>query len=195
MPSISLLRTFGDLALPAYIVPVRLSDGGLRVFGDDPADRLVDSMMTSCAGVPFYAPWRCNSARYVDGGLLSSLPLVAAAERGASEIYALDVQVPIGGADGSLGMMELTGQAIGLILAQQLEPERELVDQAGVSLHTVSLDQRDMALWDFAHAEHPIAHGREVAETVLAAESTKKPPGPQPRLEPERAAAECLPSR
>ena len=67
----------------------RYDDGALRIFGDDPNDRMLDGLMTSTAMPPFYPPWEVDGVLYLDGGVTSHLPLQAAVDRGADEIFAL----------------------------------------------------------------------------------------------------------
>jgi len=159
--------TFGDLEVRAYAVAVRLPEGALRVFGDVSTDRLLDGMMASSAIAPFYPPWPCDGALYVDGGVLSKLPLMVAVERGATEIYALDVQDALGSLGESPGMIEVTGQTISLMLAQQVEAEEALVRRRRIPLHTISLDHGGLPFWDFDHAADLIVRGRAAAEAAL----------------------------
>lgn len=68
-----------------------LDSGELRVFGDDPGDSVVDALMASTALHPYLPAWEYLDRRYVDGGLVSNLPLRVALEHGATEIYAIDL--------------------------------------------------------------------------------------------------------
>ena len=141
--------TFSDLKARAYAVAVRLPDGMLRVFGDDPADRLLDGMMASSAIVPFYLPWSCDRALYADGGMLSKLPLIIATERGATKIYAFDVQDALGSLGEKPGIMEVASQVLSLMVAQQVETEGALVRRRRIPLHTISLNHGGLPFWDF----------------------------------------------
>lgn len=161
------VATFSDLKARAYAVAVRLPDGTLRVFGDDPADRLLDGMMASSAITPFYPPWSCDGAPYVDGGVLSKLPLVIATERGATEIYALDVQDALGSLGEKPGMMEVASQALSLMVAQQVETEEALVRRRRILLHIIPLNHGGLPFWDFDHAADLIMRGRAAAERAL----------------------------
>jgi len=164
------VNTFADLNVPAYAVAVHFPDGALRVFGDSPDDRLLDGMMSSSAIVPFYAPWACNGDSYVDGGVLSKLPLVAAADRGATEIYALDVEDPMGSVGENPGMMEIVGQTLSLIVSRQVKAEEALIRKRRIPLHTILLNHGGTALWDFSHSADLVERGRLIAQAVLAAE-------------------------
>ncbi len=158
--------SFKDLKMPTYTVAVRLKDGSLRVFGDDPRDQLIDGMMSSSAIPPYYPPWPCERELYLDGGARSNLPLLVAVERGASEIYALDVQDKVGGQTESMDMMSLVWRTVSFMLSQQTEMELREARRLGVAIHYVPLSAAGVSFWDFQKAEKLITLGKE---QVLAA--------------------------
>ncbi|TFH35755.1 MAG: patatin-like phospholipase family protein, partial [Anaerolineales bacterium] len=85
-------RTFSDLIKARlFLTGVDLERGDLHVFGDTPDDSVIEAIMASTAIQPYFAPWAYRGRRYIDGGFISNLPLLAALERGASEIYAIDL--------------------------------------------------------------------------------------------------------
>ena len=161
---------YGDLKLPAYAVAVRLDSGELRCFGDDPNDRLLDGLMASTAIPGFYPPWVCDGVRYFDGGVMSYLPVQLAVERGATEIYALNVN----GAGAHTGMVRgtlaIAGRAIDLLIQRQGSREIEVHRSIPrVIVHNISLSlKHEVAFWDFKHADEMITAGREIAETYLS---------------------------
>ncbi|MDY6876764.1 MAG: patatin-like phospholipase family protein [Chloroflexota bacterium] len=161
------VATFGDLKVRTYTVAARLPDGDMHTFGDSPADRLLDGMMASAAIAPFYPPWPCDGALYMDGGVLSKLPLMVAVERGATEIYALSIQDALGSLGKKLGMMEVTSRALSLVMDQQVEAEKILVRQRRIPLHVTSLDHNGVPFWNFDRAADLIARGRAAAEATI----------------------------
>ena len=165
------VETFGDLAalagVPAYAVAVRLDTGRLRVFGDDPADRVLDGMMASTAVPILFPPWTVDGVRYVDGGVLTKLPIRVAVERGATDIVALDVKDSIGSNGDVHGMMDVAGQATSLMTAQQVEAELAWARSAGVRVHHLPLTHSEVLAWDFTHADELIAIGQAMAEMFL----------------------------
>ena len=46
------VKTFGELALPCYVVATDMDSGENRVFGDNPDDRIIDGIMSSTAMTP-----------------------------------------------------------------------------------------------------------------------------------------------
>ncbi len=86
-------ETFADVApeVRLYITATHLPSRSLRVFGDDPDDRVLDALMASTALTPMHPPWIVDGEPYVDGGAVTPLPLHVALERGADEIFALHI--------------------------------------------------------------------------------------------------------
>ena len=167
---------YSDLRLPAYAVAVRLDTGEIRCFGDDPSDRILDGLMASTAIPGFYPPWRVEGIDYVDGGVMSYLPVQLAVERGATEIYALNVN----GANIKKGVVRgtlaIAGRAIDLLIQRQGSREIEVHrSRPGVIVHPISLSmQREIAFWDFKHAEEMIAAGRELTAAYLDGQPAMK---------------------
>lgn len=164
--------TFGDLAGPRlYVIAARLTDGGLRVFGDNPTDRLLDGLMSSTAMPPFYPPWEVDGVPYLDGGVISHLPLQVAVARGATEIFALRIgpgPAPHNGA-APRTLLSIGGQAISLLIDRQARLEIEAVRrEPGVRLHLIHLYlDNDPGLWNFTRADELMAAGRQLAEAYL----------------------------
>ena len=110
---------FGELTQPrVYTVAARLADGALRVFGDDPTDRLLDGLMTSTAMPPFYPPWEVDGIPYLDGGVISHLPLQVAVARGATEIFALwnGPKFTVDNGPAPRTVLSVGGQAVSLLV-------------------------------------------------------------------------------
>lgn len=164
--------TFGDLAGPRlYLTSVRLRDGKFYVFGDRPGDRLLDGMMSSSAMTPFLPPWEINGETYTDGGLFAFLPLSVAVERGAREIYALEIRLSTN-QDSPKGLLAQMMQIMLLVVERQRQDELARVHANPlIRLHHLKLTpQTDPGFWDFSTAEAMIADGRRSAQDYLALE-------------------------
>jgi NTE family protein len=112
-------RSFSDLnGVRLYLTGVDLDSGKLHIFGDDPADSLVDAIMASTAIQPYFAPWRYRGRDFIDGGLVSNLPVLAALERGATEVYAIDVTLSSAGADEEEGLLSILKREAFLVIDQ-----------------------------------------------------------------------------
>jgi NTE family protein len=160
---------YGDLQRRAYGVAVRLDTGELRCFGDSPDDLIVDGLMASTAIPGFYPPWLCDGAAYVDGGVLSYVPVQAAIERGATEVYALNVNGPAIRKGTLRGTLAIAGRALDLLVQRQ--GAREIAayqSQPGIVVHNMALSlEREVAFWDFRHADEMIESGRALAAAYL----------------------------
>lgn len=164
--------TLGEFTHPRlYVAAVCLADGVLRVFGDDPNDRLMDALMASTAVPPLYPPWRVDGMAYVDGGVISDLPLRVAVERGAKEIFALHISPPPLSSSGAPSRRALTigERALSMLVDRQARLEIELVRQQRiVRLHLIRLyAEFDPGFWNFSHADDLIVAGRRRAEAYL----------------------------
>jgi NTE family protein len=168
-------KRFGEFAQPRlFVVAVRLSDGALKVFGDDPDERVIDGLMASTAVPPVFPPWSVDGTAYVDGGVLTNLPLQVAVERGADEIYALSIgphsldRFEGATIEGALGV---GGKAVSLMLTQQVEREIEAVQaRRGVQLHVIRLMAHpDPGFWNFANARSLIATGQRAVDDYFEA--------------------------
>jgi NTE family protein len=168
------LETFGQLrarcGVQARAVAVCVETGELVCFGDRDDDRLIDAAMSSSAVPPFLAPWRVGSRRYLDGGVRSKLPVLAAIERGATQILAVNVVGLMGGPERAHGILGVSGYAISLGVDQMTDQEVELARRTGVELHLLELRvPSDVSFWDFSHAERLVEAGRQAARAWLAA--------------------------
>lgn len=161
--------TFAEYIRPRlYVVATRLSDGCLRVFGDRPDDRILDGLMASTAIPPLLPPWRVDGEDYVDGGVLTDLPLQVAGLRGADEIIGLLSGVHFGPwENGALrGALATTARAVSILLERQADMEAEaLRGRPGIRLDVIRLQaEMDPGFWNFEQAEALAAAGRADAE-------------------------------
>ena len=86
------IRTFGDVKTARlYITAVDLNTRELHVFGMDRKESIIDAIMASTAYPLLLSPWEYQGRLFVDGALVSDLPIRVAIEMKASEIYAIDV--------------------------------------------------------------------------------------------------------
>lgn len=86
------VERFDELDLPTSVNAVDLETGDEHWFGaggrDDVA--LVDAIYASCALPLFYPPAEIGDQYFVDGGVVDTLPVQRAADRGAELIIAID---------------------------------------------------------------------------------------------------------
>lgn len=167
--------TFGQLAarhgVRAYAVAVCMETGRLVAFGDREEDGVLDGVMASTAIPPYFPPWEIGGKRYLDGGVLSKLPVRAAIERGATQIVALDISYPLGTLEGAHGMIGISGYALSLMMEYQKEMEVEWVTAAGYPIYLIDLSVPDETeFWDYGQPELLLRRGRELARSRLDSE-------------------------
>jgi len=86
------IRQFSDIkTAELYITAAVLHTGELHIFGVDRSDSIIDAIMASTAFPLLLSPWEYQGKEYVDGAVVSDLPIRVAVEMKASEVYAIDV--------------------------------------------------------------------------------------------------------
>lgn len=166
------IETFNQLAqmkgIKAYVTAVDVDSGSMRVFGDNPGDRILDGAMSSSAVPPYFPPWTVDDQRYLDGGIYAKLPLCVAIERGATQIIALDVRYPMGRAEGAHGVMGVSGYSLSLMIQVQAAYEIAWARLTGVPIRVINLEAPDeVPFWDYTRAEYLIQRGREITAKSL----------------------------
>lgn len=170
-------HTFGNMpGVPLYITATDLRTGKLHVFGDNPNDRILDAVMASTALTPFHPPWEVNGERYVDGGTVTPLPIRAALERGATEVYALhiyDSEREITEPGLVRGVVGVLTRSVDTMLRMQAQHDLLLAQSATIKLHYIRLaPARPTPLVEFGRAQELIDAGYEQTEAYLASVHT-----------------------
>jgi NTE family protein len=164
------VRTFRDMKIPLYIIATDLLTGHRYLFGDDPNEHVVDAILASTAIPPVFPPWFYQGRLLVDGGVSDNLPIDVAAEKGSTEIYALDILRDGPMDDGHWNVMEVATLSIMGLIAQQRNRDLSIYSSIpGLTLHYLPLyASRPMAFDDFDHATELIENGREAAQAYLS---------------------------
>jgi NTE family protein len=86
------IRKFSDVKnAELYITAAVLHSAELHIFGIDRSDSIIDAIMASTAFPLLLPPWEYRGKEFVDGAVVSDLPIRVAVEMKASEVYAIDV--------------------------------------------------------------------------------------------------------
>lgn len=181
------LGTFGALhakaGIPTFAVAVQMRSARLRVFGDHPEDRLLDGAMASSAVPPYLPPWKVDGERYLDGGVYTKLPLMAAIARGATRLVALDVTYAMGTRSTAEGTLGVSGYALSLMVEAQTALEIEWARMTGADVHVIQLlAPPEVPFWDYSQAESLIERGRQITETALAGSPIRLTPAWRVRM-------------
>lgn len=175
------IESYGHLrdlhGVTAYTVAVCVESSKLRVFGDHEDDRLLDGAMASTAIPPYFEPWSVNGERYLDGGVLTKLPIRVAIQRGATQVIAIDVPQLLGGRSEARGVLGISRYAVTMMVEAQTATEIAWARLAGVALRVIRLPSpKEVPFWDYTQPERLIQIGRETTEAELESEPFRRQP-------------------
>lgn len=174
------IRRFKDLKVPCVVTATSLSSGKLRLFGDDPSERLLDALLASTAIPPFYPPYRYQNELLVDGALVANLPISQAIMRGARTIYTLEIVDELSAGAG-VGMLGTLASSLNAMLIRQHEQERQITAlgrRHGVVIHDIRLTSgQNLAYNDFSRGVALVEAGERATLAYLDAH-------PSPRWSP-----------
>jgi len=157
------IRLFSDIkAAELYITAVDLNSGELYVFGIDRSQSIIDAIMASSAVPMVLGPWQYEGRQYVDGGVVSDLPMRVAVDAGATELYAIDIGPRQLARRTPRGLLRVAGQTMDAVISHQLVNEygwsSELPKNA---IHYIRVEGfEDVRLWDFEYTAKMIEKGR-----------------------------------
>lgn len=164
------IETFGDLRAKLYLTTADLQTARLYLYGDDPSAKLVDACLASTALPVTWDPELVNGHQFVDGAVVANVPISIAIDKGADEVYALDLQDP-GPFPIKRGVIEIALHSISVQTFQQVLRDIEhALRYARVTLHYISLGDifSGIDLRDFSHTAEMIELGYRRAKEYLA---------------------------
>jgi len=164
------IRKFADIeTAELYITAVDLNTRELHVFGIDRTESIIDAVMASTAFPLLLSPWEYQGRQYVDGALVSDLPIRVAVEMKASEVYAIDVGKRQSVRQGRRGVLQVIRQVLNTAAYQ-----RFLGDMGWASklpqdrIHYINVDVFDeVGLRDFNHTSEMIKKGHQIGLDYL----------------------------
>lgn len=158
------IRLFSDIkGAELYITAVDLHNGELRVFGRDKSKSVIDAIMASSAVPIVFTPWLYEGRVYIDGGVVSDLPIRVAVDAGATELYAIDIGPLKFGRRTPKGMLRIVGQTLDAVISHQLVNELSWTDKLSRdAIHYINVSGfENVRVRDFGHTEKMIAKGRQ----------------------------------
>jgi NTE family protein len=164
------VRAFGDLRVPLYVTIVHLLTQTLYTYGDDLTSPLVDAVVTSAAVPGFFPPTYFKGQAFVDGGVMSNLPIKLAVARGATEIWAIDLAFEVDPSVRLNNALDIAGYTVKRPLYSACLRELEwAAEQPGVTVHHLAINAfQGVPLGDFSNSEAMFAEGERVARNYLA---------------------------
>jgi NTE family protein len=162
------VRHFSDLTRARlYITAADLNSGVLYLWGEDPQGDIVDAVMASAAHPAFFPPLVLEEHQLVDGAVIANVPISVAVDRGATEIYAINVGYAGQKMPHAEGVIDITNQALTTMMYQQLL--RDVEECAGkVVLHHITIDAfQGLPIWDLSKSGEMIEEGYRVTKDFL----------------------------
>lgn len=173
------VTTFGDLKAKLYLTAADFQTGLLYLYGDDPKAKLLEAGLASTALPVVWDPEIILGHQFVDGGVVANVPISVAMDRGATEIYALDLQ-SAGPYPLQKGVISIALHAIGVQTYQQvLRDIQRAIDASNVTLHYISLGDilPTVDLQDFSHTAEMIELGYQHMKQYLDNPTPNRMPG------------------
>jgi NTE family protein len=163
------VREFGDLKLPFYCTIAHWATRALYVYGDDPRGPLAEALVTSAAVPGYFPPTWAGGEAFVDGGVVSNVPVEVAVARGATELWVIDLaystDVPRK-LDNSL--TSIRHAIFPALYKEALAEMASVCLRPGVTLHHIPVyDYQDVGLGDFGATGRMFELGAEAARRYL----------------------------
>lgn len=166
------MQKFEDIkSAELYITAADLHTGELHVFGIDGTESVIDAVMASSAYPLILAPWEYLGRQYVDGALVSDLPIRVAVKMKASEIYAIDVgkrqRQTI--KKSRLGVLRVIRQILNATAYQRFIDDMGWANKlAQDKIHYIRVEGfEDVGAWDFNHTSEMIEKGHQTGVEYL----------------------------
>ncbi|MCA1553890.1 MAG: patatin-like phospholipase family protein, partial [Chloroflexi bacterium] len=171
------VSTFGDIqGVQLFLTTSNINTGEIFLFGEDPSASLVDAVLSSAAAPPLLPPIDFQGWQFLDGAICADVPISICVEKGATEVYAIDVGTGAMPKKKIHGIINLALRAIGVMEHQQLLDDfDDLKQNTNVKLHYLSI-QSFPDVGDFDHADEFIAEGYRLMKQFLDSGGGMQPP-------------------
>jgi len=157
-------RHFSDIkTAKLYITAAVLHTGELHVFGIDHSDSIIDAIMASTAYPILLSPWKYRGKEFVDGAVVSDLPIRVAVEMKASEVYAIDVGRHENARQSQRGVLRVIRQLLSATAYQRFLDDMGWASKLPEDrIHYINVDDFDeVGLRDFSHTPEMIEKGHQ----------------------------------
>ena len=165
------IRTFADFtAAQLRVIAANLNTGQTHVFGNDPSETVLDGIMASIAIPTYMPPWEYHGAQYVDGGIVSALPIMAALRHKPKKIYVIDIS-PVEDMKQPRvkGMIDIVNRIIGVMIQHQVIHELEGIKTERVeAVYHISINTfTKTPLWNMSHVDEMVSSGQQIMAEFL----------------------------
>ena len=165
------IRQFSDIkTAELYITAAVLHTGELHVFGIDRSDSIIDAIMASTAYPILLSPWKYRGKEFVDGAVVSDLPIRVAVKMKASEVYAIDVGKHQNAKQSQRGVLRVIRQLLSATAYQRFLDDMGWASRLPKDrIHYLSIDGfDDIGLRDFSHTAEMIEKGHQIGLEYLS---------------------------
>jgi len=150
------------------LVSADLQTGQPVIYGKDPADSVLEGLLTSVAVPPWFMPLQKNGQMIMDGGALTTLPIEPALRLGATEIFALDLGDNTMIPKERLTPTQYFDQYLFASSRRHISLETELAEEKGVPVRCMNFrGLATMPIWDFSQQRVLIQAGYDKAQRML----------------------------
>lgn len=160
-------RNFEDAAIPLRITATDYEEGQSQVFDSGP---VIDAMMASTALPGIFPPYKVDDRWFIDGAISEQLPLKAALEAGADELYVMAVSVP--SPPGRRSPLAILRHSVTILLYPRIRLDAlDLPGEApSVRIVQVPSVKTEVSLWDMSRHDELIRTSYDVTKEFLEAE-------------------------
>ena len=132
---------FRHLTLPLYVSAADLLSNRLYMFGEDGSAALVDAVLASASVPVIHPPVRFRDRQLVDGGVLANVAASFAMDKGATELYVVNVSAGEQEEDYAEGVVDVAFRTLNTLIVQALLRDLARVRTRG-STCTISISRR-----------------------------------------------------
>ena len=180
-------RKFGDLSVPLYVTAADLNHGVLYLWGENPDGDLIDAVMASAALPTLFPPEQVAGLQLVDGGVVANVPIAIAAEKGSTEVYAINVGYAGQALPQPRGVVNIGLRSVQTMIYQQLLDDLERSADR-ILLHHIVIDAyQGLPVWELGKGAEMVEEGYRVAKEYLELpdwEKAAQPTVPAPEQPP-----------
>jgi NTE family protein len=165
-------RSFGSLrGIKLYITAANLNTGQLYLWGEHPEASIVDATIASAAHPLAFPPVTYDNRQLVDGGVVANVPVGIAAEKGATEIYILNVGYGGQHLHPESRVLGVLNRSIGVMMYQPFLADLRRVAERwpGIKLHHINiLGFQSTMMWELEQGGAMVESGYKAAADYLA---------------------------
>ncbi len=114
------ISRFGQLHIRLFVPAADLRTNTLYMFGEDPRAPVVDAVLASASVPVIHPPVEYYDLQLVDGGILANVSASYAMDRGATEIYVINVSNDEVESDYAEGVVDVGHRALNTMIVQSL---------------------------------------------------------------------------